>query len=136
METQYKMHNERLSKKEGEIQRQETKIAETNETLENLAKEISNLEKDKEKYGKQAALSNAKYLHSLEEIKLKGNLISEYQKKNVQTEARLKEQQRLYEAVRSDRNTYSKNLSETEDEIAEIKRRYKIVNHQINQLKE
>lgn len=48
----------------------------------------------------------------------------------------MKEQQRLYEAVRSDRNTYSKNLSETEDEIAEIKRRYKIVNHQINQLKE
>ena len=27
-------------------------------------------------------------------------------------------------------------LSETEDEIAETKRRYKIVNHQINQLKE
>jgi hypothetical protein len=77
METQFKFHNERLSKK----------------------------------YGKQSALSNSKYLHSLEEIKLKGNLISEYQKKNVETETRLKEQQRLYEAVRSDRNTYSKNLS-------------------------
>lgn len=37
--------------------------------------------------------------------------------------------------MRSDRNTYSKSLSETEDEIAETKRRYKIVNHQINQLK-
>lgn len=48
----------------------------------------------------------------------------------------MKEQQQLYESVRSDRNTYSKNLSETEDEIAETKRRYKIVNHQINQLKE
>lgn len=136
METQYKMHNDRLSKKEEEILREEAKIAQTNVTLEGLKKDIITLEKDKEKYGKQAALSNAKYLHSLEEIKLKGNLISEYQKKNVETEARLKEQQRLYEAVRSDRNTYSKNLSETEDEIAELKRRYKIVNHQINQLKE
>lgn len=81
-------------------------------------------------------MANAKYLQTLEEIKLKGNLISEYQKKNIETENKLKEQQQLYENVRSDRNTYSKSLSETEDEIAELKRRYKIVNHQINQLKE
>jgi chromosome segregation ATPase len=111
METQFKFHNERLSKKDREIEAYEMKISETNETLQNLQKEIATLEKDKEKYGKQSALSNSKYLHSLEEIKLKGNLISEYQKKNVETETRLKEQQRLYEAVRSDRNTYSKNLS-------------------------
>lgn len=67
---------------------------------------------------------------------MKGNLISEYQKKNIETENKLKEQQKRYESVRADRNTYSKSLSETEDEIAETKRRYKIVNHQINQLKE
>jgi chromosome segregation ATPase len=94
------------------------------------------VEKEKDSYGKKATLANSKYLESLEEIKLKGNLISEYQKKNLETENKLKEQQKLYESVRSDRNTYSKNLSETDDEIAETKRRYKIVNHQINQLKE
>jgi len=38
--------------------------------------------------------------------------------------------------VRSDRNLYSKSLSETQDEISEIKKRYKIINHQIAQLKE
>jgi septal ring factor EnvC (AmiA/AmiB activator) len=38
--------------------------------------------------------------------------------------------------VRSDRNLYSKQLTETQDEIAEIKRRYKIINYQIAQLKE
>ena len=48
----------------------------------------------------------------------------------------MKQQQNLYEAVRSDRNLYSKNLTETQEEIAEIRRRYKIVNHQISQLKE
>ena len=63
-------------------------------------------------------------------------MISEFQKKNIETENKLKEMQVLYEDVRSGRNTYSKQLSETEDEIAETKRRYKIVNHQINQLKE
>ncbi len=67
---------------------------------------------------------------------MKDNLISEFQKKNIETENKLKQQQNLYEAVRSDRNLYSKQLTETQDEIAEIKRRYKIVNHQISQLKE
>merc|ERR1712032_1762288 len=51
-------------------------------------------------------------------------------------DTRLKEQQMLYEAVRSDRNLYSKNLIESQDEIAEMKRKFKIMNHQIEQLKE
>ncbi|KRX06422.1 hypothetical protein PPERSA_05035 [Pseudocohnilembus persalinus] len=97
---------------------------------------IKSLVKEEQKYSEQVAQANAKYFHSLEEIKLKENLISEFQKKNIETEAKLKQQQNLYEAVRSDRNLYSKNLTETQEEIAEIKRRYKIVNHQISQLKE
>jgi hypothetical protein len=80
-----------------------------------LNKEILKVQKEKETYGKKAAMANSKYLQTLEEIKLKGNLISEYQKKNIETENKLKEQQQLYENVRSDRNTYSKSLSETED---------------------
>ena len=77
-----------------------------------------------------------KFHHLQEEIKLKDNLISEFQKKTLETEAKLKQQHQLYEAVRSDRNLYSKNLTDTQDEIAEIKLRYKIVLHQIAQLKE
>ena len=53
---------------------------------------IANLEKEKEKYGINAAQANAKYFHALEEIKLKDNLISEFQKKNIETEAKLKQQ--------------------------------------------
>merc|ERR1719201_1820344 len=51
-------------------------------------------------------------------------------------ENKLKQQEQLYEAVRSDRNLYSKNLIESQDEIAEMKRKFKIMNHQIEQLKE
>ncbi len=97
---------------------------------------IAVLEKEKEKYGIQFAQANTKYFHSLEEIKLKDNLISEFQKKNIETEAKLKQQQNLYETVRSDRNQYSKNLTETNEEIFQIRRKYKIVNHQISQLRE
>jgi len=42
----------------------------------------------------------------------------------------------LYEAVRSDRNLYSKNLIEAQDEVAELKRKFKIASHQISQLKD
>lgn len=48
----------------------------------------------------------------------------------------LSDSQNLYEAVRSDRNLYSKNLIESQDEITEMKRKLKIMNHQIDQLKE
>lgn len=42
----------------------------------------------------------------------------------------------LVAQVRSDRNTYSKSLIESQDEIAEMKRKFKIMNHQIEQLKD
>lgn len=48
----------------------------------------------------------------------------------------MSDSQNLYEAVRSDRNLYSKNLIESQDEITEMKRKLKIMNHQIDQLKE
>jgi len=48
----------------------------------------------------------------------------------------LKQQQQLYESVRSDRNHYSKHLIEAQDEIAEMKKKFKIMDHQIEQLKE
>ena len=44
--------------------------------------------------------------------------------------------QGLYEAVCSDRNLCSKNLIEARDEITEMKRKLKIMSHQIDQLKE
>jgi chromosome segregation ATPase len=42
----------------------------------------------------------------------------------------------MYESVRTDRNLYSKNLIESQDEITEMKRKLKIMSHQIEQLKE
>ena len=62
--------------------------------------------------------------------------IFDYKKKIAEAETKLKQQQNLYEAVRSDRNLYSKNLIESQDEITEMKRKLKIMNHQIDQLKE
>merc|ERR1719201_2369881 len=49
---------------------------------------------------------------------------------------KLAQQKQAYEAVRTDRNLFSKNLVESQDEIAEMKRKFKIMYHQIEQLKE
>ena len=71
------------------------------------------LERERDKSGHDAANSKAKLVQIVEELKLKKNLISELKKENAELDAKLKQQQNLYEAVRSDRNSYSKSLIET-----------------------
>jgi chromosome segregation ATPase len=71
-----------------------------------------------------------------EEIKMKDVVIFDSKKKITDVERKLKEQQALYESVRTDRNVYSKNLLESQDEIMEMKRKLKIMTHQVEQLKE
>lgn len=75
-------------------------------------------------------------LQALEEVKIREMSIVDLQKKILEGESKLKQQQNLYEAVRTDRNLYSKNLIESQDEIQEMKRKFKIMSHQIEQLKE
>ena len=67
---------------------------------------------------------------------MKDNSIFDSKKKISDFEKKFREQQSMYETVRNDRNLYSKNLVETQDEITEFKRKIKIMGHQIEQLKE
>ncbi|KAL3915697.1 MAG: hypothetical protein SGPRY_007119 [Prymnesium sp.] len=88
------------------------------------------------KYGAEAADANTKWSQALEEIKVRELSIIQLQKRIGEGDAKLKQQQSLYESVRSDRNLYSKNLLESQEEINEMKRKFRIMNHQIEQLKE
>ena len=69
------------------------------------------LQKERDSYAMQATTAEAKYFYSRDEVKLRDNFIAEFQKQNLETEAKLKKQQALYEDVRSDRNLVSKNLA-------------------------
>lgn len=60
----------------------------------------------------------------------------ELQRQIAECTARLKQQQNLYEAVRSDRNLYSKTLLQSQQDIETMKGKYKVMHHQIEQLKE
>jgi chromosome segregation ATPase len=133
--------NERLVKAqkqdlENQQTEQKNKITACQAESNRLSKIIGNLSKEKEKYGVEASQANAKYYLCLEQVKLKNNLITKLQKKNVEQEYRLKQQQNLYEDVRSDRNLRSKQLLEAEEEIAELKMQFKRMTQQINQLKD
>jgi len=50
----------------------------------------------------------------MEDVKMREMQIFDYKKKIAEAETKLKQQQNLYEAVRSDRNLYSKNLIESQ----------------------
>ena len=65
----------------------------------------------------------------MEDEKVREMQIFDYKKKVAEAETKLKQQQNLYEAVRGDCNLYSKNLIECEDDITEMKRTLKMMDH-------
>merc|ERR1719326_2536967 len=104
--------------------------------LQDAIKKVYDLEKTREKYGIELSLANSKHMAALEELKNRDNKISELKKNHADVKGKLAQQKQAYEAVRTDRNLFSKNLVESQDEIAEMKRKFKIMYHQIEQLKE
>eukprot|EP00607_Mallomonas_marina_P000809 CAMPEP_0182435084 /NCGR_PEP_ID=MMETSP1167-20130531/73596_1 /TAXON_ID=2988 /ORGANISM="Mallomonas Sp, Strain CCMP3275" /LENGTH=921 /DNA_ID=CAMNT_0024625717 /DNA_START=57 /DNA_END=2822 /DNA_ORIENTATION=+ len=104
--------------------------------VQRLRKVVYQLEKDRERLGNEVGEQRNQYLNVQDEMKLREVRINELQKKVSDWEAKLKQQQQLYESVRSDRNHYSKHLIESQDEIAEMRKKFKIMDHQIEQLKE
>lgn len=136
--TEKKLKEERVNN--SNIERSVKKLADENNTnkatIEKLKKTIIMIENEREKYSKEIIDQRANYVEIQEELKLKDIQISELKKRIVEYESKLKQQQQLYETVRADRNHYSKGLLESQDEIAELKKKFKIMGHQIEQLKE
>ncbi|XP_038613466.1 cilia- and flagella-associated protein 58 [Tachyglossus aculeatus] len=97
---------------------------------------IYQLEKERDRYINEASELTQKVLLNMEDIKIREMQIFDFKKKIAELETKLKQQQNLYEAVRSDRNLYSKNLIEAQDELTEMRRKLKIMTHQVDQLKE
>lgn len=98
--------------------------------------QIQQLLQEKEKHEHDAEITTQEYYTALEELKLQELQIRELQKKIAEDQAKLKHKQNLYEAVRADRNLYSKQLVESQDEINALKRKFRLTNHQIEQIKE
>ena len=91
---------------------------------------------EKERHEKEAEMANQRYYTALEEVKLQDLQIKELQSKISEEQHKLKHKQNLYEAVRSDRNLYSKQLVQVQEEITGFKRKFRTMNHLIEQLKD
>eukprot|EP01038_Epipyxis_sp_PR26KG_P011029 gene11029-14810_t len=98
--------------------------------------QIRSLLLEKERYEHDAEVASQQYYTALEEMKLQELQVQELNKKISVDSAKLKQKQSLFESVRSDRNLYSKQLIDSQDEINELKRKFRSMNHQIDQMKE
>ena len=78
------------------------------------------LEMQQEKSAGLATSWHKKYDESVEKLKLKDMESNELQKKIIEEKNKLKLQQSLYESVRADRNLFSQQHIEAQDEIAEV----------------
>merc|ERR1719181_1275637 len=101
-----------------------------------LRKRIVEMEEQRQKYAVELLHANAKYFLAVEEKKQKDANLDKLRLQINEVKAKLDQQRNLYDAVCTDRNLYSKNLIESNEEIAEMRRKFKIIYHQIEQLKE
>ena len=69
-------------------------------------------------------------------VRNRDSQIIDLQKKLENFDVVLRQQLNINEAIRSERNVYSKNLVTAQDEIKEMKRKFKMMSHLIEQLKE
>lgn len=106
------------------------------EDIENQKDQIRLLLIEKERYEHEADITNQQYYTALEELKLQELQLQELQNKIISDQNKLKQKQNLYEAVRSDRNLYSKQLVDSQEEINILKRKFRGMNHRIDQLKD
>ena len=117
------------------IQSLEKELQEEKMEIQHLKKAIYQLEKDREKLGNEVGEQRDLYHNTLEEVRLRDIHKTELEKRITEWESKMKQQQALYEQVRADRNSFSKSLIESQDEIAEMRKKFKIMDHQIEQLK-
>ncbi|KAK3530439.1 hypothetical protein QTP86_024351, partial [Hemibagrus guttatus] len=97
---------------------------------------IFQLEKERDRYINEASDLTQKVLSHMEDLKVQEMEIFEYKKKIAEAETKLKQQQNLYEAIRAERNNYSKNLLDAQHEIMDMKRKIKSMSQETGQLTE
>ena len=78
IEENSRKHQDLLRVLERQLVNKEDKIKSMTRETDLLHQQITTLKKEKERYGQQASQANQKYQQSLEEIKLKHNLIQFY----------------------------------------------------------
>uniref|UniRef100_U3K2G9 Cilia and flagella associated protein 58 n=1 Tax=Ficedula albicollis TaxID=59894 RepID=U3K2G9_FICAL len=97
---------------------------------------IYQLEKERESFINETSELKEKVLHHMKDLEMHQLQICDYEKEIEMQVAKLKQQQKLCETLRTERTVYSKNLIEAKDEVAEMNMKLKGATRQLDQLKE
>lgn len=97
---------------------------------------ISTLERERDRLAEEQIELTQTIQDNMEDIREKKGMIFDLKKNAAEAENKIRQQQNLYEAMRSDRNSLQKSLQESNAECNELKKKLKILFHQIEQLKE
>ncbi|KFP23839.1 Coiled-coil domain-containing protein 147, partial [Colius striatus] len=124
-----KLHEQSVKKLEEEIKNYKNEA-------QKQRKIIYQLEKERDCFINENNELKQKVIQHLKDLEIQEMQICDCKKKIEESEIKLKQQQNNCEAVRTERNLYSKSLSEAKDELAEMKKRLKTATHQVDQLKE
>ena len=101
-----------------------------------LRKKAVELEKQKEKYKQNAIEATERYNQAVEEVSQGKHRLVGLQHQLEDEEKRLRNQNTMYEQVLSERNLYSKDHNTAKEEIAEMERKFRVMDQQIKQLKD
>ncbi|KAM8741734.1 cilia- and flagella-associated protein 58 [Acanthopagrus schlegelii] len=97
---------------------------------------IQQLEKERDRYINETSNLMQKVQLKMSDVEVREMEIFDWRKKVSEAECKLKQQENLLESVISERNLYSKNLIEAQEEIAEMKRKMKTMNNQVTRLRD
>lgn len=97
---------------------------------------IQQLEKERDRYINETSSLMQKVQVKINDVEVREMEIFDWKKKVTDAECKLKQQENLLESVVSERNLYSKNLLESQEEITEMKRKMKIMNNQVTRLRD
>jgi chromosome segregation ATPase len=100
-----------------------------------LEYERDNIEREKNLYAKQASDANMEHTQALEKLKNLTEAINELKAKNSNSEQKLKQQKKIYEALKADCLRFSKKYQETQSENKDLSDEKEKKEHKLSNLK-
>jgi chromosome segregation ATPase len=98
----------------------EVEIEGLNADVARQARRITELQRDLDKCAAEADAATKKRAAALEDVRAREVVITDLQRLLAEGEAKLKQQERLYDSVRTDRNTQGKFLIEAEGQVQDV----------------
>ena len=114
----------------------ESEVSAYRTSVRDLHKQVETMLGDRAKTAAAVTDATRRHTEAVEHVKVQELQAAALQRKITEQTTKLKQQQSLYESVRIERNSYSKQLVECQAAVEEMKRQFKALNFQIQSLKD